>query len=373
MKKIAIIGASYLQVPLIKKASEMGLETHVFAWKANDPGENLADYFYPISIVNKEEITDKCKEIGVNGICTIASDLAVKTVNYVAEQLGLVGNSQKSTLMSSDKTAMRQAFEAGGDPSCKSRVVNIEDDPIDVLEASHNWPLIVKPADRSGSRGISLVNTNEEIIEAVKKARDASFNKVVLIEDFITGKEYSIEYISQNGIHNFLAATEKITTGTPHFIETGHIQPSGLSEEMITKVKKVVEHALDTLDIKTGASHSEIKIENDQIHIIEVGARMGGDCIGSHLVPLTTGYDYCRMVIDCALGNPITLKKNKTGKSAGVKFIMNSNEFNNITHYQDNNYEIVDIPFLNKSENLEITDSSTRLGCFVYTFEPQIH
>ena len=83
MKKLAIIGASYLQEPLIQKAKSMGLETHVFAWAAGDVGEKSADHFYPISIVEKEQILKTCQEIDVDGICSIASDLAMLTVNYV--------------------------------------------------------------------------------------------------------------------------------------------------------------------------------------------------------------------------------------------------------------------------------------------------
>lgn len=93
MKKIAIIGEPYLPAPLIEKAKQLGLETHVFVWAANDVGERIADYFYPISIVEKEEILSKCVEMGVDRVCTIASDLAVITANYVADKMGLVGNS----------------------------------------------------------------------------------------------------------------------------------------------------------------------------------------------------------------------------------------------------------------------------------------
>ena len=88
-RKIAIIGASYLQLPLLEKAKSMGLETHVFAWKCGDIGETVADHFHPISIVEKEKILEECQKIGISGICSIASDLAVITVNYVAEKMGL--------------------------------------------------------------------------------------------------------------------------------------------------------------------------------------------------------------------------------------------------------------------------------------------
>ena len=90
LKKIAIIGASYLQNPLILKAKELGFETHVFAWQCGDVGERTADYFYPISIVEKDLILAKCKEIGVDGVCSIGSDLANIVVSYVASSMGLV-------------------------------------------------------------------------------------------------------------------------------------------------------------------------------------------------------------------------------------------------------------------------------------------
>ena len=124
MKNLAIVGASYLQLPLIEKAKEMGYITHVFAWAANDVGEKAADYFYPISVIEKEEILNKCREIGICGICSIASDVAVITVNYVAEKMGLSGNSVNSTGKCTNKHLMRIAFEENGDPSPKSILVD---------------------------------------------------------------------------------------------------------------------------------------------------------------------------------------------------------------------------------------------------------
>ena len=89
MKKIVIIGANSFQNPLILKAKEMGYETHVFAWQDGSIGERTADYFYPISIVEKDEILEKCREIQPDAVVTIASDLANITVQYVASRLGL--------------------------------------------------------------------------------------------------------------------------------------------------------------------------------------------------------------------------------------------------------------------------------------------
>lgn len=243
-KKLVVIGANDFQNQLIVKAKERGFETHVFAWQCEDVGERTADYFYPISITEKEQILEKCREIKPNGIISIASDLASVTVNYVSEKLNLVGNGIKSSLMSTNKYLMRKAFDRNGDPSPKNyRSDEIADEVIEKL----NFPLIVKPVDRSGSRGITRIENKEEFSAAVKFAEELSFDKKAMIEEFVEGEEFSVEYISYKGKHSFLALTQKYTTGAPHFIETGHVEPAFVSHQTLERVQKVVEHALDTL------------------------------------------------------------------------------------------------------------------------------
>lgn len=367
-KNLAIIGASYLQLPLIRKAREMGYTAHVFAWKANDPGETEADYFYPISIVEKEKILEECRKIGICGICSIASDLAMLTVNYVAEKLELPANSAECTKISTNKYEMRQAFARHNVPSCQSQLIADEEDLRQILEEDLSFPKIVKPTDRSGSRGIFLVHTAQELSDAVQEAVRCSFEKKVLVEDYIEGEEYSVEYISQNGKHHLLAVTQKLTTGAPHFIETGHNEPSGLDERMIGRVSEVIEQALDALQITTGASHSEIRIdEQENIRIIEIGGRMGGDCIGSHLVEHSTGYDYVRMVIECAVGEPIDFERKSSVSDAHVRFIFTEEDWQ---QYQELSEKLpadrVETVFLNLDDLGKATDSSNRAGCYLY-------
>ena len=119
MKKLAVIGASYLQLPLVRKAKDMGLEVHCFAWAEGAVCKELADYFYPISIVEKEEILKVCQEVGIDGICTIASDVAAPTVAYVANKMNLVGNDYEAAVMANNKYPMREAFMKAGVPCPK--------------------------------------------------------------------------------------------------------------------------------------------------------------------------------------------------------------------------------------------------------------
>lgn len=363
MKNIAIIGASYLQVPLIKKAKEMGLTTHVFAWEAGDPGEREADHFYPISITEKEKILEKCRGIGISGITSIASDLAAVTVNYVADSLGLPGNSMECALLSTNKHEMRKAFERGGDPSVKSILVKSADE---IKDHSFSYPIIVKPLDRSGSRGITKLYDENGLSVAIENAMEEGFIKAALVEEYARGKEYSLECISSHGEHHFLAMTEKFTTGAPHFIETAHLEPSGVPDEMLSKVKDTVFHALDTLKITDSASHSEIKIdEKGNIKIIEIGGRMGGDLIGSDLVYLSSGYDFLKAVTEVSLGEKVSSFETSLKSAAAVRYIFSREDLAALQRLLDEHPKYLVRKDISEITDGKIMDSSERFGYFL--------
>ena len=362
---LAIIGASYLQLPLIQKAKDLGYTTHVFAWAAGDVGERAADYFYPISIVEKDAILEQCCKIGICGICSIASDLAMVTVNYVAEKMGLNGNSVKATSKSTNKHLMRLAFEENGDPSPKSIQVDAQ---TDLSALMLTYPVIVKPTDRSGSRGIYKVENASLLPTAVKGAMEQGFERKALIEEFATGEEYSVEFISYHGEHRFLALTQKFTTGAPHFIETGHLQPAPVNEKTLERVKSIVTHALDSLELQNGASHSELKIAEDgTIRIIEIGGRMGGDCIGSDLVRYSTGYDFVKMVIDVATGKAPDFTKVYDPHPVAVKFIFDQTDLKEFEALRQKSPErLLQVVDLHPENIGKTTDSSNRAGCYIY-------
>jgi biotin carboxylase len=300
MKKLAILGASYLQVPLIKKANEMGLETHVFAWENGAIGKEFASYFYPISILDKDSILGKCEEIGISGITTIGTDIAMPTVNYVANKLGLICNSLKATLISTDKYEMRKALFSNNIPCPKFSFYN----SANFVNAENlQFPLIVKPTDRSGSRGVTKVNNVAEANVAISKALDNSINQRVIVEEFINSdREFSVEFISYNGVHFPLAITDKVTTREPYFVEVAHHQPANLNQFTIDKIFDVTIRVLNALQIENGASHTEVYLlENGDIRVVECAGRMGGELIGSHLVQLSTGFDFMMATIDVSL------------------------------------------------------------------------
>lgn len=347
----------------------MGIETHVFAWENGAVARDQCDFFYPISIREKEAILEKARVIKPDGVTSIASDLAVPTVSYVAQELGLIGNPFKFAAQTTNKYLMRRLLCASGLPCPRFWLVDSREAETDCL-ADLRFPLIVKPTDRSGSRGVKKIENELQLQLAINRSRNESFEKRALIEEFIVGREVSVEMISWQGQHHFLAITDKVTTGEPFFVETEHHQPARISKSVSDKIIETVRQALTCLGIENGASHTEILITPEgRPFIVEIGARMGGDCIGSHLVELSTGYDYLRGVIEVALGcfSPVV----KTcAQCAGIYFTTAPKGF--VTKIIDRSNEfpcIVDSQmFIEEGAPVsELTESGFRLGYFIYT------
>lgn len=366
-KKAVIIGAGEFQIQLIEKAKELGYETHVFAWEEGAVGKESADFFYPISITEKEKILKECEKIQPACVVSIGSDLAVLTVNYLNRKLGLASNPESVDRIATNKFAMRKSFsEYGVDVPAFVEVTEEYQEQISEIRKM-KFPLIVKPTDRSGSRGICKIECEEELKAAVGKAVLESFEKRAIIEEYIEGNEYSCEAISFSGNHYVLAFTKKYTTGAPDFIETGHMQPSDIPTEIQDYVVKQIKCGLDALEIKTGASHTEFKLTNDgKIRIIEIGARMGGDCIGSDLVYLSTGYDFLKMTLEAAEGISPHYEGIKNKNAAFIKFIFEEADVENLmkikNQYPKHLYKI----FHQEGVGTRIIkDSSERFGYYI--------
>lgn len=363
MKKIAIIGASYLQEPLVKKAKEMGLYTLCFAWADGATCKGLCDKFYDISIVEKEQILDICQQENIDGIATIASDVAAPTVAYIANKMGLVGNDYEAAVRANNKYLMRNAFMKAGVPCPLYKMVTSVKETKDI---DWTYPLIVKPSDRSGSLGVTKVLTPEELTPAVEKAISVSFKKQAMVEEFIEGREISVEFISYKGNHYPLQITDKVTTEAPHFVELEHHQPSTLSDDMFAKIYDITKTALNALGLTNGASHAEYRITPEgRIVVMEIGGRMGGDFIGSDLVHLSTGYDFVKGVIEVALGEFKEPKKT-ISKHSGVYFLCKETEsIKPILEDWQSHPEIIQCE-ITDNELRNVQCSADRSGYFIY-------
>ena len=299
-KKIAILGANYQYLTFYRQTKALGYEIYSFGRAEDDhiSAERYADYFYDISFTEKERILEICKAEGVQGVTSFLIESALPYVYYISRGLGVPCNSSECEKLTANKYTMREQMKKKGVSIPAYKAVKSVDDNIDIP-----FPIIVKPSDRGGSRGISLVRERQDYDNAIQRAMSWSPSKTALVEQFIEGREFSIEAISYQGKHFILQITDKETTGAPYFVELSHHQPANLSEKQWHDIEKLVLKMLDALKVEYGASHTEVKMDANGVpYVIEMGARMGGGFITSDLVRLSTGYDFVKGVIEVATG-----------------------------------------------------------------------
>ena len=313
-EKLAIIRADIPQQPLILKAKELGIETHCFAWDKDDFNDckNIADYFHPISILEKEQILEKCKEIKIDGITSITNDFAVTTVAYIAENMRLPGNRYEDMVIAAgNKFSQRQAFHEQGVNSPRFAIAR---EGLDLTE--FQYPLIVKPVDRNGSIGVKKVDNEAELQKAIQQAQQVSFSKEVIVEEFVFGCEATLDMISYQGEHYPIIISDTEIMGHSDFTKKGYHQPTQLNIDIQTKIIAEAKKALDALKFEYGASDTEVMVtDSGEVKVIEINPRMGGDAT-EQLIRLSTGYDFIKGVIDVALGQfekPVFPYKNFSG------------------------------------------------------------
>ena len=320
-KKIMILGASILQLPAIKCAKEMGLE--VVAVDMNPDaigfGEDVTKEV--ISTIDIPAVVEAAKKHCVDGVMTLASDMPMRTVAAISKELGLVGITDDTALKATNKACMREALREYGVPIPKFYKVSDKKE-YDAAVEQFSCAFIVKPADNSGSRGIFLIDdlSDKKVIsEAYEYSHKYSRNGDVVVEEYMRGPEVSVETLTVDGECHVIQITDKLTTGAPHFVERGHSQPTRHSADIAARIAEVAKMANKAVGITNGPSHTEIIVTEEGPKIVELGARLGGDCITTHLVPLSTGVDMVKSCILIALGEKPDITK-KFSKGSAIRY-----------------------------------------------------
>ena len=364
--RIAVLGANEPLIPFYRQAKALGYEVIGIAIQKGAVCKPYCDRFYPVSFADKDQVVEICRQEKVDGILSFSLESALPTVVYVAQKLGLVSNSKESVDLTQSKFAQRQALEMAGIPVPKFYLVA---STADLNKVRCRFPVIVKPVDSGGSQGICKVDTQEKLVEAYQYAVEYSRTSKAIVEEFVDGREFSVEYISHQGKHYFLQITDKVTSGAPRFVEMQHHQPADIPEAVWERIKEMVEGALTTLKIENSASHTEIKWNSDdELFIIETGARMGGDFISSDLVRLSTGYDFVEGAIKLAVNQfeePVFTKSMHSGVYFYSKL---APEVGEMIKQHKKWPEIVEWEY-SEEPLMEVKSNADRRGYFIYQKE----
>ena len=306
-KKIMILGASVLQLPAIVQAKEMGLHVIAVDMDPEAVGFRTPDIQREIiSTIDTERVLGVARRLKIDGIMTLASDMPMRTVAAVAHELCLVGVTEDTAFKTTNKEAMRNALYDAGVPIPMYHCVKNQEEFNEAVNEiiSHGLRCIAKPADNSGSRGIYLLDDTSEMtkVKAYNHAKINSRNGDVLVEEYMDGREVSVETLAIDGEVHVIQITDKCTMGAPYFVEIGHSQPAQFPTEILEKIATVTRAANHAVGIQNGPSHTEIKVTKTGPKIVEIGARLGGDNITTHLVPLSTGVNMVKACIQIAIG-----------------------------------------------------------------------
>lgn len=307
MKKILVIGAGYLQSFAIRRAKDLGYYVLAIDGNPNAMGFQYADEYETIDIIDEENCLQYAKVQKIDGVITAATDFSVLTVSRIAMELGLPGVNYEAVKTVKNKYLVRKRlFETKADDTGQAFEVNSLSD-IDLIEDKIKFPVMIKPCDGSGSRGTSKACSIKELRLACIEAIKNSNSKKALIESFIVGSEYGVESFVYNGEIHVMGVMKKWMTQPPYYAELGHAFPSNLSKVLEEKVEDVVKKAIKALDIDYGPVNMDVLItDNGSVHVVDVGVRMGGNLIYTHLIPLGTGVDYLGNVIKAAVGDDIS-------------------------------------------------------------------
>ena len=367
--KIAVIGANYQFLSFYRQAKALGYEIYSFARAVDDnPCWEIADHHYDCAFSkDKEKILEICKKEGVQGVTSFLLESPLPCVYYVAEGLGAPCNSKECQQITANKYTMREQMRKCGVSIPAYQAITSKDEKIDI-----SFPVIVKPADSGGSRGVTLVRSQEALDNALNRAFDWSPNQTVMVEQFVEGREFSIESISYQCKHFILQITDKVTTEAPYFVELSHHQPANLTEKQRKDIKKLTIQMLDALKIENSAGHTEIKMDANGVpYVIEMGPRMGGDYISSDLVRLSTGYDFVNGVLQVATGQFVEPVFGEEKKS-GVYFLCEETK-NKVLPYIENKDKypfIVDADIWGDIQSVKC--NSDRGGYFIYQSDKKI-
>ena len=300
MKKLMIMGAGIYQVPLIRKAREMGIYTIAVSIPGNYPGFAVADEVCHINTVDYEAVLKVGREKQIDGIVTAGTDVAVITIGKVCDELGLKGLSFEAARIASDKMLMKERYEAGGVRSARFRRVGLEEDPRQAVRELA-YPLIFKAVDSSGSRGITRVNDPSGIPGAVEAVKATTYTYIYYCGRIPGRREFGAQAFVYDGKLQFVLPHGDYVFMGDTGVPVGHFAPYELSPQAAADVYDQTERAIRAMKLDNCAINADFIMKDGKTYVLEIGGRSGATCL-AELVSIYYGYDYYEKIIQAALG-----------------------------------------------------------------------
>ena len=319
-KTVLVLCAGPLQRPAILAAKAMGHK--VIAMDGNPKAVGLAeaDLALVVDIRDANQVLTALRHERLDGAMTLCTEVPLNALAAVNERFDLLGPRAEQIRNVTDKGRMRACFQSFGAPSPRS----IPCSDLEQARAAYRaigGRVIVKPASGMGSRGITDLESDMALPDAFYRAMSFSQVPQVLLEEFVDGREFSIEALTWNGRTEVVAITDKITTGSPFWVEMGHTQPTTANPEARTEIIAATILGIQALGLDWTATHTEVKLGPKGARLIEVGGRLGGDFITTHLTPLSTGVNIVEDTIRVCLGETPRLTYFDPARGSAIRYM----------------------------------------------------
>ncbi len=343
MKKIMILGANNFLVPLIKTSKRLGFWTIVASPNEKEPGFEYADEKVIIDLCDKNGVLEAAQKLKIDGVISDQAETPVRTQAFVANKMGLPGIGEDKAELFTNKYLMREKCREIGIDTIKYKLVDNVNDAAKFYEQIGK-PMIMKPIDSAGSRGVVKIEDVQTIYDQFDYSKDASKTGKVIIEEYIPGKELLIDGVVFNGIYQTLICGEYIKCNVPGiFSEYMGKYPAEITDNQLNEVNKLVKKIIEGFGLPWGRTHTEVKINDNGIWLMETAARGGGRYISSGIVPMKTDFDSCEFLLKACVGEiteiPVVRKNNK---SCGyVSLFLPKGEVISVEGLQ----EVIDLPY----------------------------
>lgn len=317
-KSVMILGAGAMQLPAIIAAKELGLYTLVVDGSDKAPSINAADEFVQIDLKDRPALLACAQEFldrhHLAGVFTAGTDFSAN-VAYITQHCNLPGHNYEAAMNATDKVRMRECFQQQNVPSPKFVYVNSSSQLGELETEIQSWnnrkfsPVVVKPVDSMGSRGVIFVDELPMLVPAVDDALSYSRSGKVIIEEFMDGCELSLDALVYENEITICGIADRHIYYPPYFVERGHTLPSSLGKEVLEEVVSVFKRGVNALGLSHGAAKGDMKVTSSGVKIGEIAGRLSGGYMSGWTYPYASGVNLTKNALQLAIGErPKTLQ-----------------------------------------------------------------
>lgn len=298
-----------MQLPAVRIARALGWEVSVLALAISEPIRELSHRCLQVDLSDVQAVEAAARRLaegpGLDGVFTAGTDFST-SVAWVAERLGLPGIPYGAALDATDKARMRARFQEHGVPSPRFTVLEPGGPPLRAaaLPGDLEFPVVVKPVDNMGARGVRRADTEGELRAALDTAWAQSRSRRAIVEEFLEGPELSLDAVVWDGRVTICGVADRHIVFPPYFVEIGHTLPSALPKEVLRQAEEVFVRGILALGLRTGAAKGDIKLTPRGVMVGEIAARLSGGYMSGWTCPLATGVEVTEAALRLAVGLP---------------------------------------------------------------------